>query len=121
MPAPGCPLRIKQVKGIAVVTFRDRILLDTFELQLIEEELSKLVASETCNHLLNDFQDVQALSSQMIGTLLKVHEQLSSTSRKMALCNLQPKIEEIFGITQLKKVFSILANQAKAIKMLSKN
>ncbi|MCH8852915.1 MAG: anti-sigma factor antagonist, partial [Planctomycetes bacterium] len=74
MPAPGSPLHVNATEGVTVVTFRDRILLDTEELKLIEAELIKMLDGQPGFKLVIDFNKVQTLSSQMLGTLLKVSE-----------------------------------------------
>ncbi len=116
MPAPGSPLHVNQVDDVTVVTFRDRILLDTEELKIIEAELIKMVSGKTGFKLVVDFRNVQTLSSQMLGALLKVSEQLKTVQGKLGLCNLNGKIKEAFEITNLKKVFKIYGSQPAAIK-----
>ena len=41
MPAPGSPLHVTKSNDVTVVTFRDRVLLDTEELNIIEADILK--------------------------------------------------------------------------------
>ena len=116
MPAPGSPLHVNRIDEVTVVTFRDRILLDTEELKIIEDELIGMAREKPGFRLVIDFHNVQTLSSQMLGALLKVSEQLKATQGKLGLCNLNGKIKEAFEITNLKKVFKIYDSQSAAIK-----
>ncbi len=116
MPAPGSPLHVTTTEGVTVVTFRDRILLDTEELKIIEAELIKMLDEQRGFRLVIDFNNVQTLSSQMLGTLLKVSEELTSTEGRLGLCNLSGKIRAAFEITNLKKIFKIYASQPAAVK-----
>ncbi len=116
MPAPGSPLHVNRIDEVTVVTFRDRILLDTEELKIIEDELIGMAREKPGFRLVIDFHNVQTLSSQMLGALLKVGEQLKTTQGQLGLCNLNGKIKEAFEITNLKKVFKIYDSQSAAIK-----
>jgi len=118
MPAPGSPLHSQKIDGIIVVSFRDRILLDTEELKIIENELLALATADGGTRMIIDFENVQALSSQMLGALLKVVERLKAVEGKLGLCNLNPKIKEAFEITNLKKLFKIYDNRSGAAKSL---
>ena len=116
MPAPGSPLHVNETDDVTVVTFRDRILLDTEELKIIEADLLALVGGQGPARLVIDFANVRTLSSQMLGALLKVSEQLETTKGKLGLCNLNGKIKEAFEITNLRKVFKIYDSQPAAVK-----
>ncbi len=116
MPAPGSPLHVRTTNDVAVVTFRDRILLDTEELKIIEADLLALIGGRGGARLVIDFASVQTLSSQMLGALLKISEQLETTKGKLGLCNLNGKIKEAFEITNLRKVFKIYDSQPAAVK-----
>ena len=116
MPAPGSPLHIQETKNVTVVTFRDRILLDTEELKIIEAELIELAKARPCCKLVVDFEDVQSLSSQMLGALLKVGDLLESLDGRLGLCNLNKNLRAAFEITKLKKVFAIYNNQQAAVQ-----
>ncbi len=116
MPAPGSPLHVNTQDGVTVVTFRDRILLDTEELKIIEAELINMLGEQRGFKLVIDFDNVQTLSSQMLGALLKVSEALKSAEGQLGLCNLNGKIREAFEITNLKKIFKIYPSQPAAVK-----
>lgn len=116
MPAPGSPLHVTVSYAVTVVTFRDRILLDTEELNLIEAELLSMSSGQRGLKLVVDFENVQTLSSQMLGALLKVDQAVKAVAGSLALCNLNGKITEAFEITNLKKVFKICDGQPAAIK-----
>ena len=116
MPAPGSPLHISTTEGVTIVTFRDRILLDTEELKIIETELINMLNEQRGFKLVIDFNKVQTLSSQMLGALLKVSEALKASDGRLGLCNLNGKIKEAFEITNLKKIFKIYPSQPAAVK-----
>ncbi len=116
MPAPGSPLHVTKSNDVTVVTFRDRVLLDTEELNIIEAELLSMSSEQSGLRLVVDFENVQTLSSQMLGALLKVDQAVKAIEGRLALCNLNIKIAEAFEITNLKKVFKIYDRQPAAIK-----
>jgi anti-anti-sigma factor len=118
MAAPDSPLRVESSEGILVVTFRDGILLDPVAVERIEKALTTLSNDERPQRLLLDFHGVHALSSQLLSVLLKANDAVACHDGRVALCNLEEKVEEIFDITKLTEVFKIHDNRAEAIRQL---
>ncbi len=116
MPAPGSPLHVNHTSGVMLVTFRDRILLDTEELKIIEKDLLALVVGHPGVKVVVDFENVQSLSSQMLGALLKLGDQVGRLDGRLGLCNVNRNIRRAFEITKLKRIFRIYDTQIAAIR-----
>jgi len=122
MTSPGSPLDITDMEGIAMVSFRDRILLAPNEIQLIEKELLGLIVEMAEPRLVVDFTEVQALSSRMLGTMINVQNEIKALGGKMALCHTNDRIAKIIGVTKLTEIFEVFANREEAVQhMLSES
>lgn len=49
-----------------------------------------------------NFGNVEYLSSAALGILITLNKKLIASGGKLLLCNIDPQIYEIFGITKLK-------------------
>ncbi|MCG3136898.1 MAG: hypothetical protein HJJLKODD_00736 [Phycisphaerae bacterium] len=113
-------LHIRETEGTTIVTFRDRILLDTSEIRHIESELVRL-AMETPHHrLIIDFNQVQAISSQLLGALVHTTEILQQRGGRLALCHVHAKLQEIFAITKLGRMFELYPDLNQGLAALKR-
>ncbi len=69
-------------------------------------------------NLILDFQNVRFLSSAVLGLLIRVSKKVYERDGQLRLCNITPKIHEIFKITRLTKVFDIYPDIESAIEGL---
>ncbi|MCG8408398.1 MAG: STAS domain-containing protein [Phycisphaerales bacterium] len=107
-------LKIKAVNGVSVVEFSDRKILDELCILEIQEELGRLVESQTGGNLLLSFKNVEHLSSAALGMLITLKKKVEEKSGKLKLSDINPQIYEVFKITRLNKVFDIHASIDKA-------
>ena len=57
--------------------------------------------------LILNFENVRFMSSAFLGLLVKIHKRVIEMGGHLQLFNLDPKIQKVFEITQLTKVFDI--------------
>jgi anti-sigma B factor antagonist len=67
-----------------------------------------------------DFQNVQYLSSKMLGKLMALYKRVQAEDGGLALCSVRKELREVFEVTQLDKVLNLQADQAKAVDSLKK-
>jgi len=65
--------------------------------------------------LLLDLNDVEFLSSAVLGKLIRLLKRTREVNGRLRLCSIRPSILEIFEITQLNKVFEIYPDAAEAL------
>ena len=97
----------ESVKGITVVTFLDRKILDEAAIQTLGDDLIALVEKDGRASLVLDFRIVEFMSSAIVSKLLILDRTLKKKSGKLVLCNLTPEIKEVFVITHLDQLFDI--------------
>ena len=69
--------------------------------------------------LILDFGNVRFLSSAVLGLLIRVSRRIYEQEGQLRLCNINPKIYEIFKITRLTKTFDIYTDVESAAEDLS--
>jgi len=108
-------LLIENRSGITVVNFLDFSVLDRTQIEAIGNELLDLVADGARKKVLINFEDVDYLSSAMLGKLIAVHKRLALNKGELKLCGIKASIREVFEITRLDKVFDIYPDRESAI------
>ncbi len=107
-------VKVKNVDDVSIVEFADRKILDELCILEIQEELTKLVDSQTSGHLLLSFKNVEHLSSAALGMLITLKKKVEGSKGKLKLSDINPQIYEVFKITRLNKVFDIHPSAEKA-------
>ena len=108
-------LRIAQEDGIVRIGFVDRNILDEGSIQLIGEEIRRIIEESDAPRLLIDFADVDHLSSAALGILISVNNRMREKGGQLRLANIDPQIYEVFAITKLNKLFEIHETTGDAI------
>jgi anti-anti-sigma factor len=62
-----------------------------------------------------DFGNVRFLSSAVLGLLIRVSKRIYERDGRLKLCNINPKIYEVFKITRLTKTFDIYKDVDSAL------
>jgi anti-sigma B factor antagonist len=115
-------LKSQEVEDVLVVYFTDAKILDEARIQQIGKELMDMAASASggTKKMVLNFQGVQFMSSAMIGKLVLLNKKCKAAEVDLKLCQISPNVLEVFKITRLNKVFTILADEEKAIKAFGK-
>jgi anti-sigma B factor antagonist len=100
-------LKVKEFKGVSIVEFADRKILDELCILEIQEELEKLVKEKAGGNLLLCFKSVEHLSSAALGMLITLKNRVEEHKGKLKLSDINPQIYEVFKITRLNKMFDI--------------
>ncbi len=102
---------VEDVGDIAVVQFVDKKILDEQNIQLIGDDLFRLVDELGRRKVLLDFSNVEFMSSAALGKLIRLHQRLAGVGGKLVLCSISKTILEIFEITKLDKMLTIVKDQ----------
>ena len=105
-----------QERGITVVTFIERKILEAAHILELGEELLQLVEKDDNKDLLLDFSSVEFLSSAALNKLIILDKKVKSKSGQLKLCNMMPEIREVFVITRLNQLFDIVDTREKAME-----
>ncbi len=116
MPSAESRVRVKRIDNVSQVEFVDRNILDEGNIQMIGEEISRLIDAEQSPRLLISFANVEHLSSAALGTLITINNRIRARSGQLRLANIDPQIYEVFVITRLNKLFQIHESTEEAMK-----
>ncbi len=116
MAAVESKLSIQQLGPVTVVQFLDRNILDETGIQEIGELILREVDRAASPRLLIDFVNVDHLSSAALGALIKVNNRVRQKDGQLRLCNIDPRIYEVFKITRLDQLFQIHPSAEYALK-----
>ena len=84
-----------------------QVLLDEDNIGVVGEELLALVGRLKPARLVVDFGNVSYLTSTALGLLLRLRQALSAWGGRLTLCQLHPRLYEVFEVTKLHTLFDI--------------
>ncbi|MBI3270823.1 MAG: STAS domain-containing protein [Planctomycetes bacterium] len=116
--AEACGVTITYEGDVTVAEFTGAKILEETTIQEIAKELMKLVDAPYKVKLVLDFARVEYLSSAVLGKLIALHKKIVAEKGQFRLCAIKPSILEVFKITKLDKVMSILPNRAAAVSAM---
>lgn len=64
-----------------------------------------------------DLAGVEFVDSSGLGALIHMHKTFEPQGR-LALCNVDPKVAQLFKVTRLERVFAIATTEAEAAKLV---
>ena len=100
-------LTITESRGVHIVTFADRKILEELSITQIGDELGKLIQGTSEVKLLLSFVDVEHLSSAALGMLIKLNNDVAKQGGTLKLSDIASPIYEVFKITRLNRLFDI--------------
>ena len=105
--------RVQQ--GVTIVHFTDAKVIDQRNINLIGSELTGMIEKGVTKMLIN-MENVQYLSSAVLGKLISLHKALRLKKGVLKLCTIAPPIFEVFEITRLNRVFDIYKSEDEALE-----
>lgn len=102
---PG--ISVEYQKEVTVIRFVNEKILEEQDIQLLQEGIMAVIEQSDGIRMVLDFSNVEFLSSAVLGMLIRVSKRIYERDGKLRLCNISPKIYEVFKITRLVEVFDI--------------
>ena len=96
---------------VTIVTIEEENILEDQQIRRIERALMPVIRENQQKRLVLNFARVRFMSSAFLGLLVKVHKRTIDAGGHLQLYNLDPKIQKVFEITQLTKVFDIVRSE----------
>jgi anti-sigma B factor antagonist len=104
---------------LAVIT--QPTLRDTPIIEKCQTELDKVCMEAAADKkLVLSFRNVKFMSSEMIRVVVKLHNRCKRDKLDLKLCNIAPDIMQVFQITNLNKLLTILPDETAAMKSFNK-
>ena len=112
-------ISVEYVSNAVIVGFTDEKILEERDINALQESICSVIEQADNINLILDFGNVKFLSSAVLGLLIRISKRIYESEGRLRLCNINPKIYEIFKITRLTKTFDIYKNVESAIEDLS--
>ena len=112
-------ISVEYVGNATIVTFTSEKILEEKDIQALQESIISVIEQAERINLILDFCNVRFLSSAVLGLLIRISKRVYQRDGQLRLCNINPKIYEIFKITRLTKIFDIYKDLESATSDLS--
>ena len=113
-------INVEYLGKATIVRFTDEKILEEKDIQNLQDSILPMIESASGGiNLILDFGNVQYLSSAVLGLLIRISKRIYEYDGVLRLCNINPKIYEIFKITRLTKTFDIYKDIESAAEDLS--
>ena len=100
-------INVEYTANATIVSFTDEKILEETDIKALQESIMSIVEQAERINLILDFGNVRFLSSAVLGLLIQISKRIYERDGQLRLCNINPKIYEIFKITRLTKTFDI--------------
>lgn len=110
---------VEYTENATIIRFTDEKILEEKDINSLQESIMSVIEQAERINLILDFSNVKFLSSAVLGLLIRISKRIYEHDGRLRLCNIDPKIYEIFKITRLTKTFDIYKNVESAVKDLS--
>jgi anti-sigma B factor antagonist len=111
-------ISVEYADNATIVTFVDEKILEEMDIQALQRSIMPVVEEAKRIKLILDFCNVRFLSSTVLGLLLRISKKVYEQDGQLRLCNISPRIYEIFKITRLNKIFDIYEDVKSATESL---
>jgi len=104
-------INVENGTDVTIVTFEEENILEDQQIRKLERALLPVVRDNQQKRLVLNFAKVKFMSSAFLGLLVKIHKRVVEAGGRLQLFNLDPKIQKVFEITQLVKIFDIVKSE----------
>ncbi|UCE99421.1 MAG: STAS domain-containing protein [Planctomycetota bacterium] len=111
-------ISVEYAENATIVILTDERILEEKDIQALQESIMSVIEQVEQINLILDFRNVRALSSAVLGLLIRVSKKIYERDGQLRLCNINSRIYEIFKITRLTKIFDIYKDRESAIEGL---
>jgi len=112
-------ISVEYAGNSTIMSFTDEKILEEKDINALQESIMSVIEQAERINLILDFGNVRFLSSAVLGLLIRISKRIYERDGQLRLCNINPKIYEIFKITRLTKTFDIYNDIETAIEGLS--
>ncbi|MFT7580293.1 MAG: anti-sigma B factor antagonist [Myxococcota bacterium] len=88
--------------------------LDTKTCRAAEDRINELMAAGN-NRLVVDLEELDYISSAGLRVLLFTMKKLKKSKGKLAICGMNPTVQEVFDISGFSKIFSVFPKRPEAV------
>jgi anti-sigma B factor antagonist len=110
---------VEDVGDVTVVNFVDKKILDEQNIQLIGDDLFRLVDELGRRKLVVSFRNVEFFSSAALGKILTLHRKMEAVKGRVVYCCIAKEIFEVFEIIKLDRCLWVTKTEEEALLLTS--
>ena len=114
-------ISVEYNENATIMRFTDEKILEEQDIKALQDSILSVIEQAERINLILDFSNVRFLSSAVLGLLIRISKRIYEREGQLGLCNINPKIFEIFKITRLTKTFDIYNSIESAMEGLSES
>ncbi len=114
-------ISVQYAENATIITFTDEKILEQNDIEALAQAVMSVIEQGEKLNLVLDFSNVRFLSSSVLGLLIRISKKIYERNGRLALCNIDSKIYEVFKITRLTKIFDIHKDVREATGSFSKS
>jgi anti-sigma B factor antagonist len=112
-------ISVEYKDNATIISFTDERILEEKDINSLQESIMSVIEQAEKIKLVLNFGNVKFLSSAVLSLLIRISKRIYEHDGQLRLCNINPKIYEIFKITRLTKTFDIYKDLESALEDLS--
>jgi anti-sigma B factor antagonist len=112
-------ISVEYMDNATIIAFTDEKILEETDIRALQESVVSVIEQAEGLNLVLDFHSVKYLSSAVLGLLIRISKRIYERGGQLRLCNINPKIYEVFRITRLTQVFDIYDDLESATRGFS--
>ncbi len=112
-------ISVEYTENATIITLAEEKILEDTDIRALQESIMSVIEQAERMNLILNFGNVRFLSSAVLGLLIRISKKIYEQDGQLKLCNIDPKIHEIFKITRLNKIFDIYPDLESATEGLS--
>ena len=115
LPSHPCGMQVHDLGDRTVVRFAGPpVALDELTTDTVGDHLLALAGGLEAGRLELDFGNVTYLTAATLGLLVRLHKTLQARGRRLVVCNLAPRLYEVFEVTNLHRLLDIRQGEGAA-------
>src|SRR4051794_6102128 len=115
---PRSGLEMETVGDVTVLWFTQRSLLGADLVDAIGARLLEAVRDFGCRRLVLNLGNVESMTTSMVGKLLALKRDVEAAGGRLALCELDPFLRQIFQVLNLTNAFALHDTEEAAVESL---
>jgi len=109
------PLLLLRMGDVIIIEFTDKAILDQSKIDRLHQEMQSVIEKSGLPKIILSFENVQNISSAMLGVLMSLNKQIKSMGGEMRLAAISNSIMEVFKLTRLDKLLKIYRSTDQAM------
>ncbi len=111
-------LEMEQIGEATVAKFTTRHIVDEEKVGVIGKQLLRLGEQAGHRSIVLNFSAVERISTEMLGKLVALQKKVQDRGGRLALCQVNPNLQEIFKLFKLPRLLTIYDDEQEALQTL---